>query len=101
MINQLLLVGIIKKMPLYDLLGSQNELLLEVKRNYKNTDGVYEVDLFKCFLWFAISKKINLNCKEGDLIAVRGRLVDDNNNYKIVAEQVVLLNKSAEEVFVR
>ena len=101
MINQLLLVGIIKKIPLYDLKGSQNELLIEVKRSYKNSNGVYETDLFKCYLWFAISKKISLNCKEGDLVAVRGRIVDDNNTYKIVAEQVVLLNKSLEQVFVR
>ena len=101
MINQLLLVGIIKDMPLNDLKGNKNEVLIEVRRNYKNSDGVYETDLFKCYLWFAISKKISLNCKEGDLVAIRGRLVDDNDDYKIIAEQVVLLNKSIENVFVR
>lgn len=102
MINQILLVGIIKKMPIHDLLNNDNELIIEVKRNYKNSEGVFDKDYFKCYLWFAISKKICVCCKEGDLVAVRGRLVDDNKCYKIVAEQVVLLNKNIEdEVFVR
>ena len=102
MINQLILVGIIKKMPVYDLLKNDNELIVEVTRNYKNSDGVFEKDCFKCYLWFAISKKICVCCKEGDLVAIRGRIVEDNECYKIVAEQVVLLNKNVEdEVFVR
>lgn len=97
MINQLLLVGIIKKMPVYDLLKNNNELIIEVKRNYKNSEGVFEKDCFKCYLWFAISKKICLCCKEGDLVAIRGRIVEEDKIYKIVAEQVVLLNKNIEE----
>jgi len=89
MINQLFMVGRIKEMP--D--NKNNELMLEVKRNYKNTEGVFEKDCFRCYLWIAISKRISLTCKDGDLVAIKGRLVDDNGNCKIAVEQVVLLGK--------
>ena len=89
MFNQLFLLGKIKNMKNID----KNELEIEVKRNYKNTDGIFEKDCFKCNLWIAISKKISLNCKEGDLVAIKGRLVDDNGVCNILAEQIILLNK--------
>ena len=95
MLNQLVLVGQIKKVPDSHLIEGDNEMVIEVKRNYKNSEGVFETDYFKCYLWFAISKKISLNCKLGDLVAVKGRLVDDNNVCRIVAEQVVLLGSYA------
>ena len=102
MLNQLVLVGQIRRIPDSHVIDGDNELIIEVKRNYKNMQGVFESDFFKCYLWFAISKKISLNCKIGDLVVVKGRLVDADNACKIIAEQVVLLNKSIEnEAFVR
>lgn len=89
MINQLFLLGKIKDMRNID----NNEIKIEVKRNYKNTEGIFECDCFKCCLWMALSKKIAINCKEGDLVAVKGRLIGDDSNCNILAEQVILLNK--------
>ena len=89
MINQLFLLGKIKNMNEIE----KNEIIVEVKRNYKNAEGLFESDCFKCNLWFALSKKISINCKIGDLVAVKGRLVDDNGICNILAEQVILLNK--------
>ena len=89
MINQLFLLGKIKNMNEIE----KNEIVVEVKRNYKNAEGLFESDCFKCNLWFALSKKISINCKIGDLVAVKGRLVDDNGICNILAEQVILLNK--------
>lgn len=89
MINQLFIIGSIKKMPRCD-----NELVLEVRRNYKNSEGVFLKDNFKCNLWDALSKRIEFTCKEGDLIAIKGRLVDDNDVCKILVEQAILLNKT-------
>lgn len=97
MLNYLFLIGRIKKIPNCDFLKSDNELILEVKRCYKNSIGVFESDVFKCELWYAISKKISLNCKIGDLVSVKGRLVDDQGECKIIAEQVVLLTKEMQE----
>ena len=39
MINQLFLIGQIKKMPSNE---ESNEFVLEVKRNYKNTEGIFD-----------------------------------------------------------
>ena len=93
MLNQLILIGKVKKVPDLELVKNDNELIIEVQRNYKNMDGVYESDLFKCYLWLAMSKKICLSCKMGDFVAVKGRLMEEDNSCKIMAEQVVLLSK--------
>ena len=71
----------------------KNEFEIEIKRNYKNVEGVFDNDCFKCNLWYALSKKISLNCKVGDLVAVKGRLIEDKGIYNILAEQIILLNK--------
>ncbi len=89
MINQLLLVGKIKDMSAID----KNEIEVEVKRNYKNNEGIFEKDYFKCNLWFALSKKISVSCNVGDIVVVRGRLIDNSGFCSILAEQVILLNK--------
>ena len=89
MINQLFLLGKIKEMNKL----SENELIVEVKRNYKNIEGVFETDRFKCNLWIALSKKISLSCKIGDIVAIKGRLVENDGECNILAEQVILLNK--------
>lgn len=91
MLNNVFLLGKIKKMPVPE---REDCIFLEVKRNYKNTIGVFESDVFKCDLWVAISKKIVNSCKEGDLIAVKGRLMEKEGICHILAEQLVLLNKS-------
>ena len=70
-------------------------LILEVRRSYKNAEGIYEKDSFKCYLWIAISKRIICFCKEGDLVAIKGRLVDDLGTCNILCEQVILLNKTS------
>ena len=95
MMNQLFMIGVIKEMPT----SEDNMFVIEIRRNYKNNQGVFEKDLFRCFLWSAISKKISLACKVGDLIALKGRLVCDNERSEILVEQVALLNRriSSEE----
>lgn len=89
MINQFYMIGVIKVMPKED-----NSFMLEVRRSYKDSEGIYKKDCFKCHLWIAISKRISSMCKEGDLVAVKGRLVDDNGVCNILCEQVILLNKT-------
>lgn len=96
MINQLFLLGQIKEMPILVANSKSIKFKIEVRRNYKNIEGVFEKDIFDCYLWIAISKKISLYCKVGDIVAVKGRLVDDNGNCHILAEQVILLNKMIE-----
>ena len=90
MINQVFLIGKISNMDSIE----KNTITIEVRRNYKNVEGVFASDFFSCALWIALSKKISLNCKKGDLVAVKGRLVDDSGICNILAEQVILLNKT-------
>ena len=96
MINQLFLVGQIKDMPKMEVNNKNIKFKIEVKRNYKNVDGIFEKDIFECFLWIAIGKKISMYSKIGDVVAVKGRLVSDNDSCHILAEQVILLNKVME-----
>lgn len=93
MINQLFMIGVIKEMV--DFENRDNSyIFLEVKRSYKSSDGVYNNDVFKCYLWQGIYKKIFLYCKEGDLLAVKGRLEEEEGTCNIVLDQVILLNKT-------
>ena len=94
MINQLFLIGKIKSLPLSDE-KENNDIIIEVQRNYKNVEGVFEKDCFKCHLWIALSRKLSMKCKIGDLVAIKGRLVDDFGKCNILAEQVILLNKTS------
>ena len=94
MINQLFMIGTIKYMPCNDKESNDNYFVLEVRRGYKNATGTYDKDCFKCHLWIAISQKINRYCKVGDLVAVKGRLVDSLGECNILVEQAILLNKT-------
>ena len=96
MFNQVFIVGKIDKIPDLNCKNMENILVLEVKRNYKNVEGVFDKDYFSCYLWSALCKKINVSCKIGDVIALRGRLINDREKSacNILAEQVILLNKA-------
>lgn len=93
MFNQVFIVGKVEKIPELNSDNKDNKIILEVRRNYKNVDGVFDKDYFSCYLWSALYKKINMSCKEGDLVALRGRLINEGGNCNILAEQVILLNK--------
>lgn len=47
---------------------------LAVNRNFKNPDGIYEVDFIDCVLWDGLAKNIHEYCKKGDTVGIRGRL---------------------------
>ena len=47
---------------------------LAVPRTYKNQDGIYETDFFRCVLWNGIAKRAKEYCKKGDMVCVKGRL---------------------------
>ena len=74
-----------------------------VTRNYKNSDGVYESDFFRCVLWNGIAANTSEYCHAGDIIGVKGRLqtsnYDDENGKKhfvteVVAEKVSFLSSA-------
>lgn len=103
MLNQLVLVGKVVESPV---LNETNEgtkfarLLIEVERNFKNSDGEYEKDLVQCILWRGIAESAVDACFVGSLIGVKGRIQSniimskDNKpfyNCEIIAEKISYL----------
>lgn len=59
---------------------SKCRICIAVKRPFKNSDGIFEVDYITWNVWNVIAEKVNEYVKKGDLISVKGRV--QNNDYK-------------------
>ena len=90
---------------------SSCNITVACKRQFKNTDGVYDTDFINCQVWNVIAEKVCEYCKKGDLISVKGRIQNNNYldkddkmvyKYDIVAEQISFMssshNKNDEEI---
>ena len=96
MLNQIVLVGRISK----DIESFENFAImtLNVPRSYKNADGEFDIDSLPCVLWKGISSSVIEYCHAGDLVGIKGRLENKDNNIRVVAEKVTFLsNKKVEE----
>ena len=108
MLNQCVLVGKVKELPVIKQTSSGNslaQLVLEVDRNFRNADGTLSTDLFQVTLWRGIAESCIDVLKSNDLIAVKGRLqasVYENDKHKtyynaeVVAEKVSFLSPRIE-----
>lgn len=94
MINQILLIGKIKEIN--DKVN-QKEIVLEVERPFREEEGRVK-DMFVCKLWNCIFEKIVSLCEKGDIVAIKGRVNVIDLQYLVVAENVVLLNKSKNNI---
>lgn len=74
---------------------------LAVNRNYKNANGEYDTDFFKCIAWGNLAKTIQTYTSKGSQIAIEGRVEnrryqanDGTNRYvtEVVVEGVHLIN---------
>lgn len=79
--NQVFLVGRLTRDPV---LKKQNGkmscyITIAVKRQYKNSNGIYETDFISCTVWNVIAERVNEYCRKGDIISVKARV--QNNNY--------------------
>lgn len=103
--NQLIVVGRLTRDP--ELRKSDGRcscfMTIAVKRNYKNSDGIYETDFINCIVWNVIAEKVCEYCHKGDMVSVKGRIQnnnyidkDDNQvySYEIIAEQVSFMQSS-------
>ncbi len=75
-------------------------VVLAVNRNFKNIDGIYDVDFFRCILWNNVAANTTEYCKKGDVVGIKGRLQSskyEDENKKIhyvvdvIAEKVIFL----------
>ena len=95
MINQVVLVGKIKGIEKDD--SYKGNLYVEIERPFKDSYQ-REFDVIECSFWESLFKRIINNCKNGDLVAIRGRIETENNKYCVAVENVVLLNKSKDNI---
>jgi len=81
-------------------------ITLAVKRQFKNSDGIYETDFINCTVWNVIAEKVCEFCDKGDLISVKGRIQNNNYvgkdekkvyTYEIVAEQISFMQSHNKE----
>lgn len=74
---------------------------LAVNRNYKNANGEYDTDFFKCIAWGNLAKTIQTYTSKGSQIGIEGRVEnrtyqaqDSTNRYvtEVVVEGVHLID---------
>ena len=103
MVNQVVLVGRLTDKPVVIESESGKKyttIVLAVQRAFKNAEGLYETDFFRCILWNGIAANTSEYCNTGDTIGIKGRLqtrVYENEEKEkkyiteIIAEKVTFL----------
>lgn len=94
MLNQIVLIGRIKEMLEKD---NKKEILLEVERPFKENNKK-ESDVFKCKAWSCIFNKVLNLCNIGDILAIKGRVIKDNNEFIVHSESIMILNKYRDNI---
>ena len=70
---------------------------LAVPRNFKNENGEYDTDFIECLLYTGIAENTVKYCKNGDLVGIKGRLQNEENTIKVIAEKVSFLQSKSKE----
>ena len=96
MLNQLVLVGRIAKLPTEKKKESV-VITLAVPRNFKNKDGEYEVDTLPCSLFGNVGSATLEYCQVGDIVGLNGRLEMNKDKIVIVAEKVTFLSSTSKD----
>lgn len=106
MLNQAIIVGrITKDIELKETNDGKkvSNIVLEVKRSFKNEDGIYESDYIHCTLWSGLAITASEHCQKGSIVGIKGRVttryikLNDNNKMpdsEIVVEKITFINSS-------
>ena len=73
-----------------------NGVLINVSRNFKNVDGIYENDIFFVEYWNWIMGKVKEYCLKGDLVGVKGRMQQDEEKVRLICEKFTFLSNKKE-----
>lgn len=107
--NQVILVGRLTDKPVVIESESGKKytiIVLAVQRAFKNPDGKFETDFFRCILWNGVAANTSEYCDTGDVIGIRGRLQTrsyetENKEIKyvtdVIAERVTFLAKNTKD----
>jgi single-strand DNA-binding protein len=77
MLNQIVLVGRVIQLPEIRETSSGAKvatLHLEVDRNFRNSHGEYEKDIFNVTLWRGVAETTIAVCEVGSLVGIKGRI---------------------------
>jgi single-strand DNA-binding protein len=98
MLNQTVLVGRLVDTPTIEKNKEARgtKIKLAIPRSYKNTEGDYDTDFITWLGWGGIADNVTEYCKKGDLIGVKGRLEQQDNNVVVVAEKITFLSSKKE-----
>ncbi len=105
MINEVILVGKLLKVP--EVIETSSgakvaNIILEIKKNFKNGYGVYESDYVSCVLWRGIAESLMDCCQQGSMLGIKGRLQSRTyetsdkqriSTMEVVAEKVIYMDK--------
>lgn len=84
MLNQIVLVGILKEIKA---VGDIKVLVLDVERNFKNTEGVYDHDLIKVAAMNTLAEYAE-DIGVGSLVGIKGRLASNDETVTVVCEKI-------------
>ena len=99
MLNNFVIVGRITKIESEKIENGANKTIvtLAVSRSFKNINGEYETDFIPCILFGGVAETTKEYCKNGDLIATKGRVQTNNNKIELIAERISFLTTRKEE----
>ena len=101
MMNQFVIVGRLTETPTIKETENNRKVAnikLAVQRSYKNSEVIYETDFLNIVLWSGVAENTTTYCKKGDVLGVKGRIQNHNNNIELIADRVSFLaSKSKEE----
>jgi single-strand DNA-binding protein len=75
--NNICMVGKVVSAPLLKETANGNKfasLELEVERNFPNSEGQYESDVFMITLWRGLAEHSLVACQENAIVSVKGRV---------------------------
>ena len=108
-LNQVFLVGRLTDKPTVMETESGKKyttIVLAVQRAFKNADGKYETDFFRCVLWNGVAANTSEYCQAGDVVGIKGRLQtrsyeSENKEIKyiteVIAERVTFLSRNTKD----
>ena len=97
MINHVSLTAILKEIDKDD----DTVRYIEVMRNYKDNNGNYQSDRFPCKMWNRKNKGSFFLYKDNTVVAIDGRLENEQEKFYIIVECITFMYANATEVNLR
>lgn len=100
MLNHIVLIGKVIETPVLKETNSglkYANLLLDVQRSFRSSDGQYDHDTINCTMWRGIAESSMPYCIKGNIVAIKGRVQSHTHtneegvtyyNYDFIVEKI-------------